>query len=531
MNRIKQSILNYILQHVSNYLPSACYWLDEQNKLMGCNTLYQHFLGVNESKTLLDKEINVLEKEHHLLVEVTKTQPTTYGISFEKKYRNKTKNQYVKGTKSKLFGITFVIEENITILMERISRLESEISTLKRQKEQTNAYLDNVIRIVPASIYWKDKNLVIRGSNLFHTQLAGFSYPAEVIGKTEYDFVWKEQAAEIIEHDREIMALGKGIRLEEKATLADGAVHTFLTSKEPLKDKKGNIIGIIGISIDVTEQKESEDRAHKAEALALLAQSKADFEEETRKILMILVGDIVHDLRTPMATLRSVGTLLSALFPDVLAIIDEAEGLGSEKIKNISNRKLNALHDNTLIKSIMNSVTMMDDFINSTLKELANAQKGLQSDLSWDELNQCSSRRVLENTLDAFPLDPMITLHISTSYDFDLKGNSILIMKILFNLLRNAVDQIHLNGKGEIYIETCEQGQINQIKVKDTAGGAPSEILSKMFDGYFTTKKGGTGIGLASCKKIMKLFGGSMDINNIHGEYIEFILSFPKIDP
>jgi PAS domain S-box-containing protein len=515
---------------MGNYLPSSCYWLDEQNKLIGCNTVYQNFLDIDNPKTILNKEISTLEKEHHILVEITNTHPTSYGVTFEKKYINKIPIQYFKVTHSKFLGITLVIEENVTMLMERISRLESEINTLKRHEEQTNAYLDNVIRIVPASIYWKDINFVIRGSNLFHTQLAGFSDPKEVIGKTEYDFVWKEQAAEIIEHDKEIMALGKGIRLEENATLADGAVHTFLTSKEPLRDKKGHIIGIIGISIDITEQKEIEDRAHKAEALALLAQSKADFEEETRKILMILVGDIVHDLRTPIATLRSVGVLLSTLFPDVTAIIDEARELGSQNIKQISTRKLKALQDNTLIKSIHNSVTMMDAFIDSTLKELANAQKGLQSDLSWDELTQCSSRRILENTLDAFSLDPLITLHKNTSYDFDLKGNSILIMKILFNVLRNAVDQIHLNGKGEIYVETCEQNEVNQIKIKDTAGGAAPEILSKMFDGYFTTKKSGTGIGLASCKKIMELFGGRMEIKNAYGQYIEFILSFPKIE-
>lgn len=411
-------------------------------------------------------------------------------------------------------------------LSSRITQLEIENDRLKTQLEQTNSYLDNVIRIVPASIYWKDKNFVIRGSNLYHTKLAGFSDPKDVIGKTEFDFVWKAQANEIIENDKKIMALGKGIRLEEKATLNDGTVHTFLTSKEPLRNQNQEVIGIIGISIDISEQKEAEDRARKAEELTLLAQSKA--EAETRKILMILIGDIVHDLRTPIATLRSIGTLLSVIFPELLTILDEADKLGSQKLKAFSQKKLRALSDHTIVNAMNDSVCMMDAFIDSTLKELANAQKGLQADLSWSELTKCSSRRVLENTLDSYPMDPSIMFHKNISYDFYLMGNSILIMKILFNLLRNAIDQIQLTGKGELYIETCENQDVNQIKIKDTAGGASPEVFAKMFDGYFTTKKGGTGIGLATCKKIMTTFNGSLSADNRFGQSIEFILSFPK---
>lgn len=257
--------------------------------------------------------------------------------------------------RGKVWGIAFkqwIVKFIGEILWSRgssqIAQLKSEICVLKKELEQVNAYLENVIRIVPASIYWKDKNFIIRGSNLCHAKLAGFSDPKEVIGKTEFDFVWKNQASNIIKNDKKIMSLGKAIRLEEKATLRDGVVHTFLTSKEPLRNQRHEIIGIIGISIDITEQKESEKRARKAEELVLLAQSKANFEMETRKILMILVGDIVHDLRTPIATLRSVGDLLSSILPDVIEILNEAKAFGSQKLRACNPKKLRALSDNTI---------------------------------------------------------------------------------------------------------------------------------------------------------------------------------------
>lgn len=529
MNVIKKRVVNFILHKIFNCLYAQVYWTDKNKTFVGCNKRYCEFLKIKDQKVLLNRNITQLEDEYKLHFEIQNVCRTQNELVFEKKYINNLSTQYFRVTEYFFLDLTISIEENVTNFTQRIDQLTVEINELKIKEEQTNAYLNNVIRIVPASIYWKDRDFIIRGSNLFHSKLAGFSDPQEVIGKTEYDFVWKDQAAEIIENDKKIMALGKGVRLEENASLSDGTVHTFLTSKEPLRDKNNQIIGIIGISIDITEQKKSEDRTHKAEAMALLAKSKSDSETETRKLLMILVGDIVHDLRTPIATLRSIGVLLSNIFPDVIAVIDEANELGSQKIKLLTKRKLNALHDNTLVNSINNSVKMMDEFINSTLKELSYAQKGLQSEVSLEELTKCSSRRILENTLDAYPLDQTILLHTNTSYDFYLMGNSILIMKILFNLIRNAVDQIIINGKGEIYIETCEEEVVNQLKIKDTAGGTSPDILSKMFDGYFTTKKDGTGLGLASCKKMMERFGGSLTVDNIYGEYIEFILSFPKI--
>ena len=103
-------------------------------------------------------------------------------------------------------------------------------------------------------------------------------------------------------------------------------------------------------------------------------------------------------------------------------------------------------------------------------------------------------------------------------------------MKILFNLVKNALEQISLNGKGEIIITTESNAKGNLIRIKDTAGGAPPEIVSNFFKGYFTTKKNGTGVGLAFCKKTMENLGGDIICNSIYGESMEFTLIFPKIE-
>lgn len=413
---------------------------------------------------------------------------------------------------------------------KRIKELEKELAALKEKMKKTDAYLDNVIKIVPASIYWKDVDSVILGSNLFHTKLTGFKDPQEVIGKTEYDFVWKEQADEIIQNDKEIMALGRGVRLEETATLADGNTHTFLTSKEPLRDEDNTIIGIIGVSVDITEQKVAEIRAIEAESATLIAEAKAASEEEMRKTVMVLVGDIVHDLRTPIATIRTATEFLDTLLPSACQIIDDALEKGISFDKRIHPKKLNSLRSGRLISNIKQAIKTMDDFINTSLLELSNAQKTANEPISQEALIKCSSRRILENALEAYSFDTDIKMNLDTSYDFFLMGNSILIMKILFNLIRNASEQILLNEKGEIYIRTEEKNSTNIISVKDTAGGISQEIEHKIFQDYFTTKKGGTGIGLASARRLMTNFGGDLTFVNEPGISIEFILSFPKIN-
>ena len=178
---------------------------------------------------------------------------------------------------------------------ETIISLKKRIQTLEAAQTRTENYLNNIMRVIPANIYWKDLNCIILGGNLSHAKAAGFSDPSEVIGKTEHDFVWKEQADEIMRNDRLIMASGIGCQLEEVATLADGKLHTFLTCKDPLRDEANNVIGIIGVSTDITDFKELQKeliraKTHISESAALASNAKAAAEEEMRKTVMMLVG-------------------------------------------------------------------------------------------------------------------------------------------------------------------------------------------------------------------------------------------------
>ena len=94
--------------------------------------------------------------------------------------------------------------------------------------------------------------------------------------------------------------------------------------------------------------------------------------------------------------------------------------------------------------------------------------------------------------------------------------------------MNGVTTPINANRRGEIYIATQETKETGIITFKDTAKGASPEVVEHMFDDYFSKRNGSTGLGLSFCKAVMKSFNGKITVNSVEGEYIEFMLIFPK---
>lgn len=431
--------------------------------------------------------------------------------------------------------------------------------------EATLELLKQIIFNVPNYVFWKDNNFVYRGANHNFAKTLGFSSVEELIGKTDFDIISTQAFAhEYRKEDQHILHGGKPILGKEVPLKTANAGNRILSvSKVPLYGNEHKIIGVLGIYIDITHIKENEmllsqakesaetalrsmqqaqleEQKQKKETVRLeaenakhiaeleIAKITAEKEQEMRKTVMVLVGDIVHDLRTPIAIIEDGANILGEIAPELSAVMKEASELKSEKHSLIDDSQLNYVL-NKMSTAQKYSVRMINEFIDTTLRELSVAQKYQDETIAHEELTKCSSRRILENVLDSYPRRNNIKIKECFPYDFFLMGNSILMMKVLFNLIRNAEEQIIANGKGEITITTKETDDKNLLIVKDTAGGTPPEVVDNLFKEFFTTKKDGFGIGLAFCKKMMQNFGGDLTCLSNFGESMEFILSFPKI--
>ncbi len=119
---------------------------------------------------------------------------------------------------------------------------------------------------------------------------------------------------------------------------------------------------------------------------------------------------------------------------------------------------------------------------------------------------------------------------IDDGQNFVFRINETMYIFVLFNLIKNALYFLESRPESNIFI-TLEKGvSQNRVKVRDNGPGISSENIDKLFDPYFTaSRKGGTGLGLSYCKRVMHAFGGDITCHSVEGEYSEFVLSFPVV--
>jgi PAS domain S-box-containing protein len=130
----------------------------------------------------------------------------------------------------------------------------------ERLRQQTEL-LKNVISNIPHFVFWKDCNSVYLGCNEVFAKSTGIENPEDIVGKTDYDLVWKKNADAYRRDDRRVMESGEPLlNFEEPQTREDGRQITLLTSKVPLRDASGSVVGILGIYADITERKQAESR-------------------------------------------------------------------------------------------------------------------------------------------------------------------------------------------------------------------------------------------------------------------------------
>jgi len=119
--------------------------------------------------------------------------------------------------------------------------------------------LQDVLEGIPVRIFWKDLNGHYIGSNTLFAKDAGFSSPDELIGKSDHEMGWSDQAESYRTDDLSVIESGiPRIGFEEPQTTPDGKTVWLRTSKVPLRDEEKNIIGILGIYEDITTEKLNE---------------------------------------------------------------------------------------------------------------------------------------------------------------------------------------------------------------------------------------------------------------------------------
>jgi signal transduction histidine kinase len=101
------------------------------------------------------------------------------------------------------------------------------------------------------------------------------------------------------------------------------------------------------------------------------------------------------------------------------------------------------------------------------------------------------------------------------------------LRQCLINLVRNASEAVAANGGGNVTLRTRVVGMRVEIAVEDDGVGIPADVLPRLFDPFFSTKEGGSGLGLALTQQIVKDHGGDLTVTSIPQKGTTFTVSVP----
>ncbi len=553
---IEQIILN---------LPNYVFWQDNRGIFKGCNHNFATLLSLDSPSKIIGLTEDTLPFVKHLTSHAEDLQFISSGkpifvkkvdLDFQGESRHFLiekkfvfdKNKHISGIIGVISDITY--QEKLSVSLEQaasiqksyIADINKEVTgqehrdmSIEEYTDEIRHHLENIIAAMPGNVYWLNRECTLLGGNDNLAKMFGLKSRTELVGLT-YDQMaelaqWTEGQGESFKNaELEVMASGMPrFNVEEPPVVINDETRYYMSNKVPLYNKKNKIIGVLGISLDITDRKLAEEREKTALLESSQARAKAESEEQLRQVVMILTGSIAHDLRSPISVLAMKGGFLETYLPILISGYDKAVAsqLTTEDDENIPDRMKD--HLAVIGHKICETTKEMHDFIDITLQTLS---KALSSNLTREDMVVCSMWHCIHNTLYRYPFTGQQRELIKWDQnDFNFMGNELLMIRVFFNLIKNSLEQIEKNNRGEISISTEVGDNENIIRFKDTAGGAAPEIINNLFSGYRTTKEKGTGVGLAFCKITMESFGGSISCNSVYGEYIEFILSFPSINP
>ena len=246
---------------------------------------------------------------------------------------------------------------------------------------------------------------------------------------------------------------------------------------------------------------------------------------EKIKAVSAIGSNIAHELRTPLASIRSIS---HGIRNYLAALIDgyEQARAANLPVDPIREKHLQSLQ--SALGSIENEVVYSNTIIDMLLintggKLLPNLES--ETIMASDCVKEAVERYPFNNSHE----NELIRTEIKQ--DFLIQAPRLLIIHTLFNLLKNSLYYVQQSGKGDILIELQIENNFTAIKVHDTGPGIPRGRQKEIFDRFYTTTDEGlgTGIGLSFCKMAMESLGGSITCDSVEGEYTTFILTFPKV--
>jgi len=249
--------------------------------------------------------------------------------------------------------------------------------------------------------------------------------------------------------------------------------------------------GKVMLFTDLTKVKQLERRLRQADRLRAVGE---------------LAASIAHEIRNPLASIAGSIEMLTE---------SDAIGDGEQRLLRIimkESDRLNHIIEEFLAYARERTPQLAPHDIHTIVEEVVTLFR-----------NNAAATRGIQLELDAPDELPRVL------------ADGEQIKQVFFNLLRNATDAMPSGGTIRVQIEACEPEAADHepaplcVRVSDTGCGIPPEALDHVFEPFFSTKRGGLGIGLALAEKIMRGHNGTISVESVSGNGTTFSITLPRV--
>lgn len=381
------------------------------------------------------------------------------------------------------------------ITEQKLVQQELDESEAKRKENEyrLNAILDNTNTL----IFIKDLNFRYVVVNRRFKEV--FELTDEmVMNKKDHDFNPKALADHYLEIDKQVIATGKPVQIEEALDTPEGK-RNFLVAKFPLFNDSQQIFGISGIATDITESVENRQQL-------IVALKKA---ESAQQIQEQFLANMSHEIRTPMNGIQGMTRLL----------METSLSEEQKRFTNIINRSLNNL------VVIVNNVL---DYSNLKAGKLTLDSFAFDVSETMEEL-----KKHFEHALGNKKLT--FNIHLQEETPRFVKGDAFRLKQVLTNLIGNAIKFTN-QGSIELDISVKEQHETLShlsFALRDTGIGIAKDKLETIFESFAQGDKkiasgyGGAGLGLTISKGLIELQGGHIAVISEKGAGATFLFDIP----
>lgn len=387
----------------------------------------------------------------------------------------------------------------------------SDISKVKHTEEiirNSELMLKTVLDNFPGVVFWKDTESNYLGCNLSFAKGAGLTSTVEIIGKTDFDLPWAASEAENYRADDfEVMKSGKAkMHILEMQHQAEGQVIWLDTCKIPMFDANEQVIGVIGVSTDITEMKQIQE--------VISAKNK-----ELENYLYIAS----HDLRSPLVNIQGFSQRLQKQTDTIKTILSDS-GMDQETrsaIDKITNEDIPKT-----LSFVFSNVTKMDILINGLLKISRTGRMTMT-------IGKVDMTHLFKNIISAHNFQiTELQARVTMEDLHDCFGDANLLNQLFSNIIGNAIKYSDQNR--QLVLEITSIINYNKViySIKDSGIGIESRHLERIWDVFYRIDSGvsleGEGIGLSIAKRIVDKHKGKIWAESEVGKGSTFFIELQK---